>query len=179
MHRINENCRNLPDVLEVAKIFCKTYPYSKVLRNDENSEPIIKPYEDEEDQLGHLASIILELDKEFLREEITILSMKKITDSIYKYHRVFPIFYLLNDFPNKYEPINYDGKFNFDQKRFNFSNTIDFTTIRKFKGLENNVIIITDVDDLNSDLQRNILHTGITRTKQKIIILFKKGIKIE
>lgn len=177
--KLQENCRNLPDVLEVAKIFCKTDPYTKVLRTDENSQPITRPYESDEDQLGNLASIILELDKEFKREEITILTMKTIQESIYKYYQAFPIFNLLNDIPNKYSTLKYDGKFNFDSKRFNFSNHIDFTTIRKFKGLENNVIIITDVDDLNSDLQRNILHTGITRTKQKIIILFKKGIKLD
>ena len=125
-----------------------------------------------------MASIILELDKEFIRKEITILTMKTIKESIYKYREVFPIFNLLNDIPNKYKPIKYNGIFKFDRKRFNFSNTIDFTTVRKFKGLENNIIIVTDIDDLDSNLQRNILHTAITRTKQKIIILFKKGIKV-
>ena len=176
--KLNENCRNLPDVLEVAKLFCKTDPYSRVLRSDQKSDPITKPYENEEDQLGNLASIILELDKEFIRKEITILTMKTIKESIYKYREVFPIFNLLNDIPNKYKPIKYNGIFKFDRKRFNFSNTIDFTTVRKFKGLENNIIIVTDIDDLDSNLQRNILHTAITRTKQKIIILFKKGIKV-
>ena len=174
--KLQENCRNLPDVLQVAKFFCKSYPYTKVCRPDENSEPITKTYEDEEDQLGNLASIILELDKEFLRDEITILTTKTIENSIFKYNEVFPIFHLLNDNPKKYRPINYTGKFNFDRNRFNFNKKINFTTIRKYKGLENNVIILTDVDNLDDELQRNILHTGITRTKQKIIVSYKKGI---
>lgn len=174
--KLQENCRNLPDVLQVAKFFCKSYPYTRVCRPDENSEPITKTYEDEEDQLGNLASIILELDKEFLRDEITILTTKTIENSIFKYNEVFPIFHLLNDNPKKYRPINYTGKFNFDRNRFNFNKKINFTTIRKYKGLENNVIIITDVDNLDDELQRNILHTGITRTKQKIIVSYKKGI---
>ena len=124
----------------------------------------------------NLSSIILELDKEFLRDEITILTTKTIENSIFKYNEVFPIFNLLNDNPKNYPPINYIGKFNFDRNRFNFNKKINFTTIRKYKGLENNVIIITDVDNLGDELQRNILHTGITRTKQKIIVSYKKGI---
>ena len=53
------------------------------------------------------------------------------------------------------------------------------TTIRKFKGLERNVVIITDVDNINNDKNKFLLHTGITRCLDKLFVLTHVNVKLD
>ena len=53
------------------------------------------------------------------------------------------------------------------------------TTIRKFKGLERNVVIITDVDNINNDENKFLLHTGITRCLDKLFVLTHVNVKLD
>lgn len=55
-------------------------------------------------------------------------------------------------------------------------NNIRFTSVHRFKGLEANVIIITDIDDSKPFTPNlaTVLYTGITRAKYKAIFFVKK-----
>ncbi len=55
---------------------------------------------------------------------------------------------------------------------------IYWTTIRRFKGLENNIVIITDLDNLDTQDQKFLLHTGLTRSTDKVIVLMNEKLKI-
>lgn len=54
-------------------------------------------------------------------------------------------------------------------------NNIRFTSVHRFKGLESNVIIITDIDDSKPFTPNlpTVLYTGVTRAKYKVIFLVK------
>ena len=45
------------------------------------------------------------------------------------------------------------------------------TTIHKSQGSEYPVVIILILDEANIMLQRNLIYTAITRTKEKVIIV--------
>lgn len=49
-----------------------------------------------------------------------------------------------------------------------------YTTIHAFKGLENKVIILTDVSLDDKDFQRNLFYTGMTRTTESVRVLCDK-----
>ena len=65
---------------------------------------------------------------------------------------------------------------NIEKKNKNSENYIYWTTIRRFKGLERNVIIIVDLNNLETDENKFILHTGLTRSTDKVIVLMNDNL---
>ena len=63
---------------------------------------------------------------------------------------------------------------NIEKANKNNENYIYWTTIRRFKGLERNVIIIVDLNNLETDENKFILHTGLTRSTDKVIVLMNE-----
>jgi hypothetical protein len=55
--------------------------------------------------------------------------------------------------------------------------SIGFTTIQSFKGLENSVIIMIDIDDLTSERGKSLLYVGMSRARHRLILLVSKAIK--
>ena len=157
-----ENCRNSPDVIDIANAFCKfgKDPYDKrYLRENKISRPEILPYNNNIDQLIKLKETIIKLlNQEFKSTDIVILTMMTDETSCLT-----------------------------DLKDINFvkTNKLDIllqidclkTTIRKFKGLEKKVVIITDINKLDDHQDRSILFTGITRCIDKLVLLFHKDVR--
>jgi hypothetical protein len=54
------------------------------------------------------------------------------------------------------------------------SQPIQFATIQSFKGLENNYIIITDIDDIDSEKAQALLYVGMTRAKYSLVIFISE-----
>ena len=52
---------------------------------------------------------------------------------------------------------------------------VSFASVQAFKGMENKVIILTDVTLGEHDFQRNLFYTGITRATEKVRILCNKA----
>jgi len=48
---------------------------------------------------------------------------------------------------------------------------LTFSTIQAFKGLENSVIMLTDVRDLSSPESRSLLYVGMSRARQRLFLL--------
>ena len=145
---LHENCRNMPDMISTAKFFCKYDPYSRVLRHDENSEPIINEYKDDTDLLEKLDKLVNSLiQQKFKFDEITVLTFKSKEKSILK----------------KLQFNNYEN--------LNFLKRLDVKTIREFKGMENNVIIITELENLENEIDRQLLHIAMTRPLEKLCLL--------
>ena len=52
---------------------------------------------------------------------------------------------------------------------------ISLDSIRRFKGLEKRVVILTNIETLNKETAKN-LYTGLSRARTKLIIISKKEI---
>jgi hypothetical protein len=48
---------------------------------------------------------------------------------------------------------------------------ITFSTISSFKGLENDFVIVTEVDDVTSERAKALLYVGMTRARAKLFVL--------
>lgn len=56
---------------------------------------------------------------------------------------------------------------------------IRFTTVQSFKGLENSIIIITDINELSSDWSRALLYVGMSRARQRLILFINRSAQSE
>ena len=56
---------------------------------------------------------------------------------------------------------------------------VDFSTIQAFKGLEKNIVIIYDFDELTSSNAQQLLYIAISRARQELYIVFSKDIEKE
>jgi superfamily I DNA/RNA helicase len=56
-------------------------------------------------------------------------------------------------------------------------NKITFSTIHSFKGLENSVIVLTDVEDLTSIAARSLLYVGMSRARQRLYMLLPEKLR--
>jgi len=54
-----------------------------------------------------------------------------------------------------------------------------FCTIHSFKGLENAVIIIADVEHLDGDLYRSLLYVAMSRARQRLFVLVSESARKE
>ena len=61
----------------------------------------------------------------------------------------------------------------------NVGDYVKFSTIRKFKGLESKVVILCDVDDINSEKSRNLNYVAVSRAKTLLYVLHKSGVYLQ
>lgn len=145
---LKENCRNMPDMIQTAKFYCKYNPYTRVLRHDENSDPIIEIYNNNSDLLEKLEKLINSLvQQKFKFDEITVLTFKSKEKSILK-------------------KLDFNGS-----QDLKYIKRLNVKTIREFKGMENNVIIIVELEKLESEIDRQLLHIAMTRPLEKLCLL--------
>jgi hypothetical protein len=55
------------------------------------------------------------------------------------------------------------------------SGDVDFSTIQAFKGLENSIVILTDIADLVSERGRSLLYVGMSRARQRLFVLLSRS----
>ncbi len=104
-------------------------------------------YNSIEDQRNKLAELVEQLSKMNIEPRyITILS---------PYRREKSVVSLLNEFDIRDYNIN-EG------------NSITFSTIQAYKGLENTVIILTDIENYNLD---KLMYVGLSRARSGLYIL--------
>lgn len=56
---------------------------------------------------------------------------------------------------------------------------VEISTIHSYKGLENTIIILCDFDEITSPEAQKLLYIGISRAKQKLYMILKKGLELE
>jgi len=66
-----------------------------------------------------------------------------------------------------------------ENPRFPVIESVTFSTIQGFKGLENSCIILTDIDRINDDEFKSLLYVGMSRAKARLIILIDERAKEE
>lgn len=50
-----------------------------------------------------------------------------------------------------------------------------FTTVHAFKGMENKIVLLTDVELNNTDFHRDLFYTGMTRSTESVRVLCRHG----
>ena len=55
---------------------------------------------------------------------------------------------------------------------------ITYCTVSSFKGLENDFIILTDVDELSSDWWKGVVYVGMTRARVGLYLLMNNSLKV-
>ena len=141
-------------------------PYKKVLRPDDNTNPIIKKYKDLVNQYEQIFNILNLLKKQnYKDEDIVILSL-----SSKKSAAMSGLIDYMNEINAK---IKY--QFSYENNDFGKKGMIFSTSIRSFKGLESPVVIITDIeqDKMNEEETKSLLYTGITRCVEKLYLLIR------
>ena len=160
--RLRDNCRNTPRVAALAGHLGGLDPgYRSVLRQDDLIDPIIIEYANDAEQPGKLIDALLELlDEGFEVAQIVVLSMRSKGMCMDKA--------LGNASSFQYFGAGKVGK-----------SGVFSSSVRRFKGLEAPVIVLTDIESISSDEAQTLLYVGVTRTLGKLVLLVRKDAKLE
>jgi len=153
------NCRNAEPIAETLAITSGLAPgYKRVLHDIEGSEVDPLFYSSAAGQEKHLANAIRDLKEIFKPGEIIILSMRNDENSCAG-----------NASPSstgaRLAPIRQvqDGQ------------TIPFSSIHAFKGLEAPAVIITDIENLSEEQSRALLYIGMSRARVRLFMLMHES----
>lgn len=157
------NCRNTPRVAELVHLLGGLHPgYTRIRRQDNNIEPKIEPYKNDECQRSTLEKILRKLQKENVSlDEIVILSSRKDENCIASK--------ISEEWKSKIT--------NF--KQIGVSKKIKYGTIHSFKGLEAPVIILTDIEQVDTPSAASLFYVGITRALDRLYILVNESARKE
>lgn len=161
-YRLDMNCRNTLQVATQAAIV-SGFPLGKTRLDGPKVE--YKTYRDDEDA----AIQVVELVERLLREEsippnsITILSARKIGSmSLLSSGIRLPSYFI------EAEEVNICAL---------PKDRVPYATAAAFKGLENNVIIYTDIDSLAGQWSESVNYVGMTRAREKLYVFLDKKLQ--
>lgn len=144
------NCRNTKNIAKQNTLFTGIELPKFTYRNNEGNIVSCR-YPNQKDHAKEIEKILLEITKRGIPlEKITLLSPKTIENSIIS---------------------NYKDILNL------FKKGLQHSTIQGYKGLENNIIIIYDLDEITSARIQKLLYVGISRAKQELYIVLNKKLK--
>ena len=157
---LSKNCRNTISISNDAVIMSNLIksPY-KSYYNDKGALVNKYFYDSVEEQIAAINNEIKTLLKNKIDPSlITLLSIRNIDDNFLK-----KINYEIIDIRNESNIANL-------QK-------ISYSTIQSFKGLENEIIIIIDINELDKNYNKELLYTACTRAKYSLTKLIHKSQK--
>ena len=148
------NCRNTPQVVEMIEEFTKIDPYYETNRDDVVTKSLIKPYENSSELFENLNKSINNLLQTYENKDILLLSPT------------------LNGVIQKFQETNISlspyNKDNIQNKSGPY-----YSTIKAFKGLEFNVVILVDFDRDNFISDKDFtdqLYTGLSRSLETVLL---------
>lgn len=144
------NCRNTKSIAEQNTLLTGVELPEFTSRNRQGNTVNCR-YPDQRKQAKEIESILLDIHKRGIPLcKVTLLSPKTLENSVI----------------NEYEPV---------LKMINEG--IQHSTIQGFKGLENNIIVLYDFDDISSYRMQRLLYVGISRATQELYIVLDKELK--
>ena len=144
-----KNCRNTEKIAKAAYDYVGETP-NMFMHSPEGEDVKIRTFKDEKNQIQEIDDIVRKLvEKEKVNiSSITILTAKSTKKSILWSHK---------------------DKLNFSiSTRRGEKGKIFFSSIKRFKGLDSDIVILIDVNDSISELD---LYTGTSRAKHKLFLL--------
>jgi hypothetical protein len=154
--KLRKNCRNTNPIIQQIKIISGLND-SYMLENKVLGPPVnYYSYRNENEQKDKLENLIGKLLKQKIkRSDITLLSPfkwdKSVASSIDKYKL----------------------------EKYQFVNSVDallFSTIHSYKGLENSVIILLDIETISEE---HLIYVGLSRAKVALHVFLTKSAKQE
>lgn len=153
---LSKNCRNTAEIFKTA---CSIIGKENLTLNEIHGEvPFLRFYSTEKEMTAIVEGFLERMKKgEVPADKITILSASTLDNSFIDAKRKYAGFEL----SEKREP----GK-------------VHFTTIRKFKGLEAEAILVVDASmiGLKSEEDRQLLYVGVSRAKNYLEIAMNQDI---
>lgn len=158
---LNENCRNYKDIGKVSLTLSNinSNTWLGFMRSGGSVDDwSIYSYVNDLEQLTQLKNLIqLSRNNGYKNNEITLLSFRSLEKSIFK-------------------NLTQSGVVIEKASELDSKNII-YSTINSYKGMENKVIIITDIvlSPQHQDLDRKLFYTGMTRATEKLYLLCKNS----
>lgn len=153
--KLTINCRNTKSICDEISMVTGYKPPSDIWAKVDGIPVEYLTYSNDEEEKDKLIQVISSLLKNHISPKmISILSPVKRENSVVS---------LINE---------YDIK---DYKVYS-SNRLSFSTIQSFKGLENTVVILTDIDDLKD---KKLLYVALSRARSGLYIILSDNARKE
>ena len=165
VYNLSINCRNSKYLGEKIKNYT-SLPIPKFFKyeGDKNNLQII--YTSNNSFIDQLSSTILQLlNNDVTPNLITILSPVKNFEFLKK---IFPK--LRNMVETFIDLANFSTDIKRERLYFIREKCISYSTIQAFKGLENEIIILCNIENVDSIYDKAVLYTGMSRAKSRLII---------
>ena len=155
-YRLDTNCRNSPAIVKfMDEIFGMNSEY--LPQDEEGIQVITYEYRRHSEQAEQLKTLLKELKEESVKnDDIVILSPYRNDKSV------------INELS--------DDSITCDMNHR--SGKILFSTIQGYKGLESTVVIVTDIDKMMGEGDRNLLYVGMSRAKSALYLFANKNVKL-
>jgi len=155
------NCRNTRQIGEETSIISGFEKPPFLLEHLEGIPVEYIFYKDETDQKKLLGEQLKKLSESGLPfNELIIVSPRKFENSSSNSFSGFTI----REIKNTSEiaaPQNFFG----------------FATVQSYKGMESNYVVITDIEDLTSEVAKSLLYVGMSRAKYGLILLIAESMR--
>ena len=160
-HLLRINCRNTKEIGEETSLISGFEKPPFLLEYLEGLPVAYHFYRDEAHQKQILNEQLKKItDESFPLNEMAILSPKKFENSCVK---SFPGYSI--------KEIKTANEVSATQKYFGFA------TVQSYKGMESNYILITDIEDLSSEVAKSLLYVGMSRARYGLILLISEEIQ--
>jgi len=161
-YRLRRNCRNLPRVAEYVVRLGGLQPgYSRVMRPDCGSSgtPRTRFYTSHEQQVDLLRTAIEDVvaDGEFDADDVVVLS--PVVDSCARHLSESGVGPTVVPLPRKREGASSYG------------------TVSAFKGLEAPVVILTDIEEVDTPQAQRLFYVGVSRATDRLCVLVRDGLQ--
>lgn len=150
------NCRNTEVISSGIELVCKLKPgYTKVLSTATVEDIDLGFYKNQQEQHKLIEKYLRKLSASYLSDEIVILSFRDNERSCAGQHAPQKSMFQLREL---------HGEKNNRQ-------SIYYTTVHAFKGLDAPAIIITDIEEIEGSKAEALLYIGMSRARIKLVLL--------
>lgn len=161
---LGTNCRNTPEVAQYAQWLTNMgKPYRNVRRKAGEMKPMLKWYGGTQQKRLFRGVLDSLLDNGIPIRDIVVLSTRSDEKSL--------MATLDKGLQEMFQPLAKAGYKRWQQEREKGA----YASIHAFKGMEARHLIITDVDEVGTDIMNSLLYVGITRALHNLIILASDG----
>lgn len=157
------NCRNTKQVGEETSLISGFEKPPFLLEHLEGIPVEYIFYNDEEDQKALLSQQLQKLaSSQLAMNELVIISPRKFENSCSMSVSGFSI-----------REIKSNSEVSLTQSFYGFA------TVQSYKGMENNYVLITDIEDLSSEIAKSLLYVGMSRARYGLILFISESMRNE
>lgn len=161
LFRLTANCRNTPSIAAYAQHLGGLHPgYSRILRPDDVVRPVVRYYDSAQQQQAMLVEELTVLHEQGFRgKDIAVLSTRQDVASCAASVKASP-------WADRLKPMEQAGR-----------GYTGFCSIHAFKGLEAQALILTDLDQVQTEAAQDLLYVGITRAQSRLVIVAHSSVR--